>query len=174
MAKYPQKPPIKIQMRGIHFESQLSHLEQSTKSNHPLNRTLVNPNAKFGLNLRTSLLLEILISVSGAGRQPLMHFLGSRIASSRHSTLQKNPMPCPGLMPQQPGLRGAHPGEKRSGGHSGDVNFLPSSLRSLRADDGHLGGHGIHLDRGAVLGDRRQCGGVAGSVRLPVHKRDVV
>ena len=28
------------------------------------------------LNLRTSLLLEILISVSGAGRQPLMHFLG--------------------------------------------------------------------------------------------------
>ena len=28
------------------------------------------------LNLQTSLLLEILISVSGTGRQPLMHFLG--------------------------------------------------------------------------------------------------
>ena len=34
------------------------------------------------LNLRTSLLLEILISVSGADRQPLMHFLGSTALST--------------------------------------------------------------------------------------------
>jgi abortive infection bacteriophage resistance protein len=29
-------------MRGIHFGSQITHLEESTKTNHPLNRTLVN------------------------------------------------------------------------------------------------------------------------------------
>jgi len=28
-------------MRGIHFGSQITHLEESTKTNHPLNRTLV-------------------------------------------------------------------------------------------------------------------------------------
>ncbi len=28
-------------MRGIHFGSQITHLEVSTKTNHPLNRTLV-------------------------------------------------------------------------------------------------------------------------------------
>jgi len=28
-------------MRGIHFGSQVTHLEESTKTNHPLNRTLV-------------------------------------------------------------------------------------------------------------------------------------
>ena len=38
-------------------------------ASHPLRLSSI-------LNLRTSLLLEILISVSGAGRQPLMHFLG--------------------------------------------------------------------------------------------------
>jgi len=41
MAEYPQKPPLKVQMRHIHFGSQLIHLEESTKPNHPLNRTLV-------------------------------------------------------------------------------------------------------------------------------------
>jgi len=33
-------------MRGIHFGSQITHLEESTKTNHPLNRTLVTPRAK--------------------------------------------------------------------------------------------------------------------------------
>jgi len=41
MAEYPQKPPFKVQMRHIHFGSQITHLEVSTKTNHPLNRTLV-------------------------------------------------------------------------------------------------------------------------------------
>jgi hypothetical protein len=43
MAEYPQKTSLKVQMRGIHFGSQITHLEESTKTNHPLNRTLVNP-----------------------------------------------------------------------------------------------------------------------------------
>jgi hypothetical protein len=41
MAEYPQKTSLKVQMRGIHFGSQITHLEESTKTNHPLNRTLV-------------------------------------------------------------------------------------------------------------------------------------
>jgi len=41
MAEYPQKTSLKVQMRGIHFGSQVTHLEESTKTNHPLNRTLV-------------------------------------------------------------------------------------------------------------------------------------
>jgi hypothetical protein len=41
MAEYPQKPAFKVQMRHIHFGSQLTHLDVSTKTNHPLNRTLV-------------------------------------------------------------------------------------------------------------------------------------
>jgi hypothetical protein len=35
------KPPLKVQMRGIHFGSQITHLEESTKTKHPPNRTLV-------------------------------------------------------------------------------------------------------------------------------------
>jgi hypothetical protein len=46
MAEYPQKTSLKVQMRGIHFGSQITHLEESTKTNHPLNRTLVSPNKK--------------------------------------------------------------------------------------------------------------------------------
>jgi UDP-glucose 4-epimerase len=46
MAEYPQKTSLKVQMRGIHFGSQITHLEVSTKTNHPLNRTLVNINEK--------------------------------------------------------------------------------------------------------------------------------
>ena len=42
MAEYPQKPPLKVQMRHIHFGSQVTHLEESTKTNRPLNRTLVS------------------------------------------------------------------------------------------------------------------------------------
>jgi hypothetical protein len=42
MAEYPQKPAFKVQMRHIHFGSQLTHLDVSTKTNHPLNRTLVD------------------------------------------------------------------------------------------------------------------------------------
>jgi len=34
-------------MRGIHFGSQVTHLEESTKTNHPLNRTLVNYGTKI-------------------------------------------------------------------------------------------------------------------------------
>jgi hypothetical protein len=34
-------------MRGIHFGSQITHLEESTKTNHPLNRTLVQI---YGIN----------------------------------------------------------------------------------------------------------------------------
>jgi hypothetical protein len=41
MAEYPQKTSLKVQMRGIHFGSQITHLEVSTKTNHLLNRTLV-------------------------------------------------------------------------------------------------------------------------------------
>jgi hypothetical protein len=41
MAEYPQKTSLKVQMRGIQFGSQITHLEESTKTNHPLNRTLV-------------------------------------------------------------------------------------------------------------------------------------
>jgi hypothetical protein len=41
MAEHPQKTSLKVQMRGIHFGSQITHLEESTKTNHPLNRTLV-------------------------------------------------------------------------------------------------------------------------------------
>jgi len=41
MAEYPQKTLLKVQMRGIHFGSQITHLEESTKTNPPLNRTLV-------------------------------------------------------------------------------------------------------------------------------------
>jgi hypothetical protein len=41
MAEYPQKTSLKVQMRGIHFGSQITHLEESTKTNHPLNRTPV-------------------------------------------------------------------------------------------------------------------------------------
>jgi hypothetical protein len=47
MAEYPQKPPLKVQMRHIHFGSQLTHLEESTKTNHLLNRTLVIAHAFF-------------------------------------------------------------------------------------------------------------------------------
>jgi predicted oxidoreductase len=41
MAKYPQKLSRKVQIPHIHFASQVTHLEESTKTNHPLNRTLV-------------------------------------------------------------------------------------------------------------------------------------
>jgi hypothetical protein len=41
MAEYPQKTSLKVQIRGIHFGSQITHLEVSTKTNRPLNRTLV-------------------------------------------------------------------------------------------------------------------------------------
>jgi hypothetical protein len=34
-------------MRGIHFGSQITHLEESTKTNHPLNRTLVKLGVKI-------------------------------------------------------------------------------------------------------------------------------
>ncbi len=55
MAEYPQKPPFKVQMRHIHFGSQITHLEVSTKTNHPLNRTLVTPD---GNRFEASLELE--------------------------------------------------------------------------------------------------------------------
>jgi hypothetical protein len=42
MAEYPHKPPLKVQMRHIHFGSQITHLEESTTTYHLLNRTLVN------------------------------------------------------------------------------------------------------------------------------------
>jgi hypothetical protein len=48
MAEYPQKTSLKVQMRGIQFGSQITHLEESTKTNHPLNRTLVAGPAKSG------------------------------------------------------------------------------------------------------------------------------
>jgi hypothetical protein len=41
MAEYPQKTSLNVQMRGIHFGSQITHLDESTKTNHPLNRILV-------------------------------------------------------------------------------------------------------------------------------------
>ena len=47
MAEYPQKPPLKVQMRHIHFGSQITHLEESTKTNRPLNRTLVYADGKL-------------------------------------------------------------------------------------------------------------------------------
>jgi hypothetical protein len=47
MAEYPQKTSLKVQMRGIQFGSQITHLEESTKTNHPLNRTLVVRNSEF-------------------------------------------------------------------------------------------------------------------------------
>jgi hypothetical protein len=40
-------------MRGIHFGSQITHLEESTKTNHPLNRTLVS------LLMKTRILLSL-------------------------------------------------------------------------------------------------------------------
>jgi hypothetical protein len=51
MGEYPQKPPLKVQMRHIHFGLQVTQLEESTKTNHPPNRTLVAPNEKSGLNI---------------------------------------------------------------------------------------------------------------------------
>jgi hypothetical protein len=55
MAEYPQKPAFKVQMRHIHFGSQLTHLDVSTKTNHPLNRTLVNKSTKLSTPLPTKL-----------------------------------------------------------------------------------------------------------------------
>jgi hypothetical protein len=39
-ADRPQDPP-EVQIPHIHFGSQVTHLEESTKTNRPLNRTLV-------------------------------------------------------------------------------------------------------------------------------------
>jgi hypothetical protein len=39
-ADRPQDPP-EVQIPHIHFGSQLTHFEESTKTNHALNRTLV-------------------------------------------------------------------------------------------------------------------------------------
>jgi hypothetical protein len=47
MAKYPQKLPLKVQIPHIHFASQVTHLEEPTKTNHPLNRTLVRIGVNF-------------------------------------------------------------------------------------------------------------------------------
>jgi hypothetical protein len=41
MANHRPNQEIENQMRGIHFGSQVTHLEESTKTNHPLNRTPV-------------------------------------------------------------------------------------------------------------------------------------
>jgi hypothetical protein len=42
MATDRHQTTLQVQMRGIHFESQITHLEVSTKTNHPLNRTPVS------------------------------------------------------------------------------------------------------------------------------------
>jgi protein subunit release factor B len=65
MAEYPQKTSLKVQMRGIHFGSQITHLEESTKTNHPLNRTLVMET----VNLRDEDLKESFARSSGPGGQ---------------------------------------------------------------------------------------------------------
>jgi hypothetical protein len=57
MAEYPQKPAFKVQMRHIHFGSQLTHLDVSTKTNHPLNRTLVEATDTFVDKHRNPLML---------------------------------------------------------------------------------------------------------------------
>jgi hypothetical protein len=49
-ADRPQDPP-EVQIPHIHFGSQLTHFEESTKTNHALNRTLVVPNANFALKM---------------------------------------------------------------------------------------------------------------------------
>jgi hypothetical protein len=41
MAEYPHQATFQVQIPHIHFGSQIPRLEQSTESNHPLNRTLV-------------------------------------------------------------------------------------------------------------------------------------
>jgi len=58
MAEYPQKPPLKVQMRHIHFGSQLIHLEESTKPNHPLNRTLVKTEPNQALQRISTLVTD--------------------------------------------------------------------------------------------------------------------
>jgi hypothetical protein len=55
MAEYPQKTSLKVQMRGIQFGSQITHLEESTKTNHPLNRTLVLLHTKINRPLKKAL-----------------------------------------------------------------------------------------------------------------------
>ena len=66
MAEYPQKTSLKVQMRGIHFGSQITHLEESTKTNHPLNRTLVKIDTNsLGKYRRDPRKLEYLRSIRG-------------------------------------------------------------------------------------------------------------
>ena len=48
-------------MRHIHFGSQITHLEQSTKTNPPLNRTLVIINMFISIERRCYLILEMRI-----------------------------------------------------------------------------------------------------------------
>ena len=53
-ADRPQDPP-EVQIPHIHFGSQLTHFEESTKTNHPLNRTLVRKHRNDVFHLAATL-----------------------------------------------------------------------------------------------------------------------